>query len=181
MVSVAWSVCTKWTSVKGSNLADCRGIHLNASQPITVYPRERMQDIGQERNADDVSLIPPFPSTGVLHGVHGYEALPAVQHGQQSLLNHPAARGRALSTWPDVHFTSTTQIPNEHAGEGPNGHGRDAVSSAAGMSTNSTARTLAHVRPAMIHDLSHPPLQSPSRLNSRCYKRYCCGTFAFSW
>ena len=41
-----------------------------------------MQDTGRERNADDVSLIPPFSSTGVLHGIHGYEALPAVRHGK---------------------------------------------------------------------------------------------------
>lgn len=44
----------------------------------------------------DDGLIPLFPSTGVLHGLHGYEALTAVRHGQQSLLHPTAARGRAL-------------------------------------------------------------------------------------
>lgn len=93
----------------------------------------------QERNGDDIINPSFFASTGVLHGLHGYEALPAVQHGQQSLLHPAAARGRTLPSEPDIHVTSSTQIPNEHAGEGPNGHGCDAVPSAAGVSTNLNA------------------------------------------
>lgn len=82
------------------------------------------------------SLIPVFlTSTGVLHGLHGYEALPAVQHGQQPLLRPAAAGGRTLPSEPAVRVAPSAQIPNEHAGEGPNGHGCDAVPSTAGVST----------------------------------------------
>lgn len=82
------------------------------------------------------SLIPVFlASTGVLHGLHGYEALPAVQHGQQPLLRPAAAGGRTLPSEPAVRVAPSAQIPNEHAGEGPNGHGCDAVPSTAGVST----------------------------------------------
>lgn len=60
MVAVVWSVCTKWSSVRGSNLADGGWIHLNASQPITMHPREWMWNIRQERNADDRSSFFPL-------------------------------------------------------------------------------------------------------------------------
>lgn len=99
------------------------------------------------------SLIPLFlASTGVLHGLHGHEALPAVQHGQQSLLRPAAAGGRPLPAEPVVRVAPSAQIPNEHAGEGPNGHGCDAVSSTAGVSTNCNAAYFEGVCLAVIHD-----------------------------
>jgi len=61
MVAVVWSVCVKWTSVRGSNLADAGWIHLNTSQTITMHHHEWMWVINQEKNADDISLIPALP------------------------------------------------------------------------------------------------------------------------
>lgn len=85
-------------------------------------------------------INPCLWSTGVLHGLHGDEAIAALRHGQQSLLCSAAAAAaagrRTVPRRPAVHLTSAAQISNGHAGEEPNGHGHHAVPSAAGMSTN---------------------------------------------
>lgn len=119
-------------------------------------------------NGDEMlmtSLIPLFlASAGVLHGLHGYEALPAVQHGQQPLLRPAAAGGRTLPSEPVVRVAPSAQIPNEHAGEGPNGHGCHAVPSTAGVST-------LMLRIVMVFESAPPPPPPQRRLCTRFVRR----------
>lgn len=95
-------------------------------------------------NGDRASFTCLFTSAGILHGLHSDEALAALRPGQQSLLLPAAAWRRTLPTKPAIHLTASAQIPNDHAGEEPNGHGRHAVYSAAGTSTHARAPCLKH-------------------------------------
>ena len=135
MVAVGWSVCIEWTSVRASHLAAGGWNRSNASNMITKHRREWVWNIGRERRSGDTSFIPLSPSTGFLHGLHGYEAIAAVRHGQQPVLHPPAARGRTLPPQPAVHVTSSAPLSDGHAGEGSD-DGWHAVPSTAGMSTN---------------------------------------------
>lgn len=84
-----------------------------------------------------------FTSAGILHGLHSDEALAALRPGQQSLLVPAAAWRRTVPAKPAIQLAASAQIPDDHAGEEPNGHGRHAVYSAAGTSTR------AHAPPAV--------------------------------
>lgn len=130
-----------YVGVCASNLADGEQIHC---QPIRIPQR-----LNQGRKQWLHFHTSLFTSAGILHGLHSDEALPALRPGQQSLLLPAAAWRRALPPKPAVHLASSAQIPNEHAGEEPNGHGWHAVSSAAGTSANARAPARARVTCSM--------------------------------
>lgn len=119
-------------------LGGWRQIH---SQPIRMRQRVWMS---LEGNGDRASFTCLSTSAGILHGLHSDEALAALRPGQQSLLLPAAAWRRTLPTKPAIQLTAPAQIPNDHAGEEPNGHGRHAVYSAAGTSTHARAPCLKH-------------------------------------
>lgn len=70
--------------------------------------------------------------SGGSRGLHGNEAFTDLRDEQQFVLTTAAAAGCRLSR-PDLWISLYSQIPNEHAGQGTNEHGYDAVSSTTGI------------------------------------------------
>lgn len=135
MADAVWRVCVKWASVVPTWQTASESV-LSQSEFVSVTGR--VLEPGMETRRSSL-CSPLFTSSGILHGLHSDEALPALRPGQQSLLLPSAAWRRTLPPQPAVHLASSAQIPNEHAGEEPNGHGWHAVPSTAGMLANASA------------------------------------------
>lgn len=136
----------------------------------------------REENGECASFTSLFTSAGILHGLHSDEALPALRPGQQPLLLLAAAWRRALPPKPAVHLASSTQIPNEHAREEPNGHGWHAVPSAAGTSANARAPSQAAWLHGCTCDVQHAKTKQLQLLRRCSYPSMALRTsFCCSW